>query len=68
MRSTIRRILKEELNQLPKYLYHLTSDENYKNILMEGFLNPKYSKQSKRKKGVYLTDNISVAENYRFFL
>ena len=34
---------------------------------MEGFLNPKYSKQSKRKKGIYLSDVICVAENYRFF-
>jgi DNA-directed RNA polymerase subunit RPC12/RpoP len=67
LQESIRRILMEEFNQLPKYLYHLTSDENYKNILMEGFLNPKYSKQSKRKKGIYLSDDISVAENYRFF-
>jgi DNA-directed RNA polymerase subunit RPC12/RpoP len=67
LQESIRRILREEFNQLPKYLYHLTSDENYKNILMEGVLNPKYSKQSKRKKGIYLSDDISVAENYRFF-
>ena len=67
LQESIRKILREEFNQLPKYLYHLTSDENYKNILMEGFLNPKYSKQSKRKKGIYLSDDISVAENYRFF-
>ena len=67
LQESIRKVLREEFNQLPKYLYHLTSDENYKNILMEGGLNPKYSKQSKRKKGIYLSDDISVAENYRFF-
>ncbi len=54
-------------NVLPPYLYHLTSLEKFNNIKKEGGLNPKHSKQSKGKKGIYLTDDISVAKNYSGF-
>jgi hypothetical protein len=53
--------------KLPKYLYHLTSEKIFNNIKKEGGLNPKYSKQSKGEKGIYLTDDKSVAENYAGF-
>lgn len=67
LKQTIRKLLREELNVLPKYLYHLTNETNYRNILKEGELSPKYSKQSKIRKGIYLSDDISVADNYRGF-
>ncbi len=53
--------------KLPKYLYHLTSEKIFENIKKEGGLNPEYSKQSKGEKGIYLTDDKSVAENYAGF-
>lgn len=53
--------------KLPKYLYHLTSEKIFENIKKEGGLNPEYSKQSKGEKGIYLTDEKSVAENYAGF-
>lgn len=59
--------LNENINILPQYFYHITSSEKYNNIIKEGGSNPKYSKQSKGEKGIYLTDDISVAENYANF-
>ncbi len=52
---------------LPPYLYHITTLDKFNNIKKEGGLNPKYSKQSKGEKGIYLTDDISVAQNYSNF-
>jgi hypothetical protein len=51
----------------PSYLYHITSSERFENIKKDGGLKPEYSKQSKGEKGIYLTDDISVAENYSNF-
>jgi len=68
IKTTIREFLNENKTyKLPKYLYHLTSLEKFKNIKKDGGLKPEYSKQSKGEKGIYLTDDISVAENYSGF-
>jgi hypothetical protein len=73
MREQIDRIknwkqfLNENVNVLPQYLYHITSSENFEGIKNEGGLKPEYSKQSKGEKGIYLTDDISVAKNYSNF-
>lgn len=52
-------------NELPEYLYHLTSFKNYQKIKDEG-LNPKRSEQGYGD-SIYLTDEIHVAENYAPF-
>lgn len=68
IKTTIRDFLNENKTyKLPKYLYHLTSLEKFKNIQKDGGLKPEYSKQSKGEKGIYLTDDISVAKNYSGF-
>lgn len=56
----------EKHNILPEYMYHLTSSEKYENIKKIGLI-PKFSKQSKGEKGIYLTDDESVADNYANF-
>ena len=66
IKTTIREFLNENVGVLPSYLYHITSSENFENIKKSG-LKPEYSKQSKGEKGIYLTDDISVAENYSNF-
>lgn len=68
IKTTIREFLNENKTyKLPKYLYHLTSLEKFENIKKDGGLNPEFSKQSKGEKGIYLTDDISVAKNYSGF-
>ena len=41
--------------------------EKFENIRKDGGLRPEFSKQSKGEKGIYLTDDISVAKNYSGF-
>jgi len=68
IKTTIREFLNEnKIYKLPQYLYHLTSLEKFQNIKKEGGLKPEFSKQSKGEKGIYLTDDISVAKNYSSF-
>ena len=68
IKTTIREFLNENKTyKLPQYLYHLTSLEKFQNIKKEGGLKPEFSKQSKGEKGIYLTDDISVAKNYSGF-
>ena len=62
-----KQFLNENVKVLPQYFYHITSSEKFENIKNEGGLNPEHSKQSKGEKGIYLTDDISVAENYANF-
>lgn len=62
IKITIREFLNENKTyKLPQYLYHLTSLEKFVNIKKDGGLKPEFSKQSKGEKGIYLTDDISVA-------
>ena len=68
IKTTIREFLNENKTyKLPQYLYHLTSLEKFENIRKDGGLRPEFSKQSKGEKGIYLTDDISVAKNYSGF-
>ena len=75
------KVMRDDLYQLSKDYFtpkdaivakvieaYKTSDEKiFENIKKEGGLNPEYSKQSKGEKGIYLTDDKSVAENYAGF-
>ena len=51
--------LKEIINKMPKYFYHLTPTMNMNDIMKNG-LKP----NSKNKPWIYLTDDIYTAENY----
>lgn len=49
----------------PKYLYHLTPHD-YINDVKKNGLQIKYSKQHKFERGIYLTDDFSVAIQYQY--
>jgi hypothetical protein len=71
MNKSIVDIINEEIENLgvekiPEELYHLTSIKNYEKIKIEG-LNPKFAKQGRGDKGIYLTDDEYTAENYAGF-
>lgn len=63
LRALTDRNVLDENNIEDTFFYHITPTKNLKNVLENGLI-PEYSKQSKGKKGIYLTNDKFTAENY----
>ena len=53
------------LNKKPKFLYHLTSGEDFRKIEKDG-LKVEYSKQHQFVQGIYLSNSIYISATYRY--